>query len=248
MSYESVAGLPDFPIAVDGYVTFGDVEKSTARVFEGGDVATVYEFPWQGNRCEYVFWVARWTSGTPDVSLYATNEIVYNNAESYTLEEWLLPPPSSAGLLGGYGCSTPGLIWGSSVGPGNLIDAVIEWQGYERDVFGDTTAETVESAATESGEPAVSCDEYVYDDELPIGVCSQGFSVELFQESIGLDADGFFGPATVVAVSDYQRANGLAVSGQIDAATWSSLGVTANAPFPDLNGDGVVDGSEFPAT
>lgn len=32
----------------------------------------------------------------------------------------------------------------------------------------------------------------------------------------------------------------------MDAATWASLGVSANAPFPDWNGDGVVDGSEYP--
>jgi hypothetical protein len=33
----------------------------------------------------------------------------------------------------------------------------------------------------------------------------------------------------------------------LDAATWAALGVTADAPFPDLNGDGVIDGSELPA-
>ena len=90
------------------------------------------------------------------------------------------------------------------------------------------------------------CADYYYDDELPIYVCSQGFSVEMFQDSLGLDPDGYFGPGTEVAVRDFQASVGLLATGVIDAATWAALGVTELAPFPDLNGDGVIDGSEFP--
>ena len=92
------------------------------------------------------------------------------------------------------------------------------------------------------------CADYGYDDELPIYVCSQGFSVEMFQEALGLDADGYFGPGTETVVRDYQTQTGLPVTGVIDSATWAKLGVTDLAPFPDLNGDGVIDGSEFPST
>lgn len=93
----------------------------------------------------------------------------------------------------------------------------------------------------------VSCDgEYVYDDELPISVCSQGQSVILFQEAMGLDADGYFGPGTQAALASLQDRAGLPISRRIDAATWKHLGIAASAPYPDLNGDGVIDASEFP--
>ena len=116
--------------------------------------------------------------------------------------------------------------------------SAVEWTYFDRDVF----ATGSEPASSPS---AISCSDYVYDDELPIYVCSQGYSVELFQEALGLPADGYFGPGTETAVRDFQAQAGLAVTGVIDAPTWSALGVTGNAPFPDLNGDGVIDGSEF---
>jgi peptidoglycan hydrolase-like protein with peptidoglycan-binding domain len=72
--------------------------------------------------------------------------------------------------------------------------------------------------------------------------------VQLFQEALGQSgADGYFGPGTHAALIDVQRRLGVPVTGVLDAATWAALGVTADAPFPDLNGDGVIDGSELPA-
>ncbi len=45
-------------------------------------------------------------------------------------------------------------------------------------------------------------------------------------------ADGVFGPATKTAVSNFQRWNGLAVSGEVDAATSKRLGLGSNAGTP----------------
>ena len=45
-------------------------------------------------------------------------------------------------------------------------------------------------------------------------------------------ADGVFGPATKTAVSNFQRWNGLAVSGEVDAATATRLGLGSNAGAP----------------
>lgn len=97
--------------------------------------------------------------------------------------------------------------------------------------------------------PVTSCGGiYDYDDSLPISVCSQGLSVRLFQEGMGqVDADGYFGPGTHAALIDLQRRLGVPVTGVIDVATWAALGVTSGVPYPDLDGNGVVDGSEFPA-
>lgn len=104
-----------------------------------------------------------------------------------------------------------------------------------------------DSAAEDADEIVESCEgRYTYDNELPISVCSEGESVALFQEALGLEADGYFGPGTQNALTMIQDRAGLPVTRRIDATTWAHLGVTTNAPYPDLNGDGVVDASEFP--
>ena len=149
-----------------------------------------------------------------------------------------------AGMLASDSCHAPGFRWASPAGDEDfslLIDVVVDWQYFELDFFQET-------AEPESPAVEAACTDYVYDDELPIYVCSQGFSVEMFQEALGLNADGYFGPGTEAVVRNYQSQQGLPVTGVIDAATWSILGVTEVAPFPDSNGDGVIDGSEFPAS
>jgi len=92
----------------------------------------------------------------------------------------------------------------------------------------------------------VVCEDYSYDDELPISVCSTGLSVELAQERLGLDVDGFFGPGTRAAIEDFQASAGLAVNGVLDVDTWRLLGAGDGLPYDDINGDGVIDGSEIP--
>ena len=88
--------------------------------------------------------------------------------------------------------------------------------------------------------------DYRYDNELPISVCSESASVALFQDALGVEPDGYFGPGTQTALIMLQDRAGLPITRRIDAATWAHLGVTANAPYDDLNGDGVIDASEFP--
>ena len=109
---------------------------------------------------------------------------------------------------------------------------------------------TAEGPAPEeqwADEQVSSCGgEYRYDNELPISVCSESASVALFQEALGVEPDGYFGPGTQTALIMLQDRAGLPITRRIDAATWAHLGVTANAPYDDLNGDGVIDASEFP--
>lgn len=99
-------------------------------------------------------------------------------------------------------------------------------------------------ASTE--DDGVVCEDYSYDDELPISVCSTGLSVELAQEQLGVNVDGFFGPGTRAAIEDFQAAVGLDVNGVLDVETWRLLGAGEGLPYDDLNGDGVIDGSEIP--
>ena len=91
-----------------------------------------------------------------------------------------------------------------------------------------------------------SCDVYEYDDQLPISMCANGTSVQLVQDALGVEADGYFGPGTRDALEAFQSSASIAATGEIDAETWRALGIAANTPYPDLNGDGVVDASEFP--
>lgn len=101
-------------------------------------------------------------------------------------------------------------------------------------------------ASASTGDVGVVCDDYSYDDELPISVCSRGLSVELAQEQLGLNVDGFFGPGTRAAIEDFQASAGLVVDGVLDVETWRLLGAGEGLPYDDFNGDGVIDGSEIP--
>ena len=249
-SYSSAADLPDLPAEISGYVAYvgddrfglsGRVRRSEVRVFEWvPEMVPVPNFSGQTNSCDEAYWVLRWVSTNPDVKISATNELgAWLGPEGAIEEEpWLLPPPGVAGLMGNNICYTPGFRFDSiASSDGNLIDVAVEWIYFDRDPFA-VSGESID-------DPTTSCINYRYDDELPISVCSQGFSVELFQEVLGVEADGYFGPGTEAAVRAYQESAGLPANGVMDATTWASLGVTVNAPYPDLNGDGVIDGSEF---
>jgi len=137
-------------------------------------------------------------------------------------------------------CWMPGFVFDTATDGSTFVDVVVEYRYFDRDYFASGATPST------SAEQRVSCLSYVYDDALPIAMCAEGFSVTLLQEALGLTADGSFGPATAIAVRDAQQRTGLPVTGVVDAATWAALGVTAHAPYPDLNGDGVIDGSEFP--
>ena len=252
-SFDSVADLPELPTEIFGYVAYegedayglsGLIRTSGVRVFEAvPEMIPIPNFSGQTNSCNDAYWVLRWVSTSPNVRIQATNELgAWIGPEGEIEDEpWLLPPAGIAGLMGNNICYAPAFRFDSNIQPGgNLIDVAVEWIYFDRDPFAPTDAN--------SNPPTTSCIDYSYDDELPISVCSQGFSVELFQEALGIDADGYFGPGTEAAVRAYQESVGLPANGVMDATTWASLGVTIAAPFTDLNGDGVIDGSEFPGT
>ncbi|MGE0726455.1 MAG: L,D-transpeptidase family protein [Acidimicrobiia bacterium] len=58
------------------------------------------------------------------------------------------------------------------------------------------------------------------------------------------EIDGDIGPATMAALSDFQRTNGLAVTGALDAATFARLEANGGALSAELPGSVVVDLSE----
>lgn len=248
-SYDSVSELPDLPAAINGFIPFegqdafgreGLVRKTSIRVFEGDSAFSLpSDFATQMNGCGDAYWVIRWVSLNPDVLILASNEVDPIFPDNHDPDPWILPPAASAGIMGNLICYAPGFRFASTNGsPATLGDIAVEWTYYDRDPFART------DSSTTSG--TTRCASYDYDDELPISVCSYGFSVELFQQVLGVDADGYFGPGTETAVKQFQQNAGLTPDGIMNAATWAALGVTATAPYPDLNGDGVIDGSEFP--
>jgi peptidoglycan hydrolase-like protein with peptidoglycan-binding domain len=56
-----------------------------------------------------------------------------------------------------------------------------------------------------------------------IGQGSTGHAVRQIQKLVGAGVDGQFGPQTAKAVRHWQKANGVAVTGVVDAATWAAL-------------------------
>lgn len=76
----------------------------------------------------------------------------------------------------------------------------------------------------------------------PVGPGDRGRVVKLVQRALGVPADGIFGPGTARAVRRFQRAEGLTVTGRVDAATRAALldaPAGGGAAVPDGNG-GIV--------
>lgn len=247
-TFASISQLPSMPTAVRGYVP-ASVARSEVRLFGREFEFSIDEYlDALPRRCEEVFWVARWTLHIPDFRVDATEEIGLSGPEFYEVEPWLLPEPGTAGLLGNQGCFRPGFRLADD-SDGLIVDVIVEIQYFKIDRFAGSQGQ--DSSGTDVTVPLTvvpSCIDYTYDDELPISVCARGYSVTLFQEALGIEADGYFGPGTQRKVLEFQGRVGLPRTGFIDVATWSALGVMANAPYPDINGDGVIDGSEVPGT
>ena len=96
-----------------------------------------------------------------------------------------------------------------------------------------------------------TCTNYQVDEGLPIAPCSRGRGVSLVQKELGVDADGYFGPGTEIALRFFQASVGLPETGVINADTWAALGVTAELEvgtgdneIKDGNKDGVIDWAE----
>ncbi len=59
---------------------------------------------------------------------------------------------------------------------------------------------------------------------------STGAEVALAQKVIGVPADGIFGPMTLAALKKWQAANGVPVTGKLDAATWAKMVALGKVP------------------
>ena len=66
----------------------------------------------------------------------------------------------------------------------------------------------------------------------PLREGSQGGDVQLWQEALGVTADGDFGPATTTATREWQRANGLTPDGIVGEASWNKMFSPPEPPEP----------------
>jgi len=107
------------------------------------------------------------------------------------------------------------------------------------------SADSIEDARTRP------CDTYYPNSNLPLGRCDKGRGVRSIQKRLiaggaQIDLDGYFGTGTVIAVMDFQTANGLPMSGYVDDKTWKALIPNqTELPGADSNGDGIVTPDEF---
>jgi hypothetical protein len=242
------AELPELPGDFPGHSRYegvdaaglsGSVRASEIRVFlSESRPEVIWDFATQSRRCGDTIWILRWRVRNPDVLVKASHELDGISGDEIVgnLSPWNAPA-ASAGLMSNSICLQPGFIFGGTINGNNsnLVDISLEWSFYDIDAF------------ERPSEPATTtCVQYVYDDELPIEPCAEGYSVTLLQEELGLDPDGYFGPNLQAEVRRLREQFGLPDSAIVDAALWRRLGILSGAPYPDLNGDGVIDGSEMP--
>ncbi len=112
-----------------------------------------------------------------------------------------------------------------------------------------TTGEVDEASASALGLAAASTAPTA---SAALSVGSQGDAVKQLQSALmaaGVfvpgGADGVFGPATKTAVSNYQRWNGLAVTGDVDAATAARLGLGSSPAAPATPAPAASTSSSF---
>ncbi len=96
--------------------------------------------------------------------------------------------------------------------------------------------------------PPADCANYRPNDSYPLERCDSGNAVTCIQERLSegnylFDIDGYFGPATEMAVRQFQSDNGLEVDGLVGPRTWAAL--TAGLPGVDSDGSGVIDPDEI---
>lgn len=63
---------------------------------------------------------------------------------------------------------------------------------------------------------------------------STGEAVKAWQEVLGIERDGIFGPITAAKTKEWQRERGLVVDGIVGTATWGAAFNELNEPNPDM--------------
>jgi len=99
----------------------------------------------------------------------------------------------------------------------------------------------------------LNCIDFLFNFDLPLQLCDEGTPVEYVQGELqasgfGVDADGYFGIDTQLAVKLYQKERGIRATGIVDLATWTEMFKGDTLPGRDLNNDGVITPNELSGT
>ncbi len=112
-----------------------------------------------------------------------------------------------------------------------------------------TTSTSSPSTSTTPTGPAMSpphnptCPDYRQNMTLPIRLCDSGAAVLIIQDHLGVNADGYFGPATRDAVRQFQSNHGIEVDGLVGPDTWRLL--VPEAAGVDVDGDRIIEPTEM---
>ena len=148
--------------------------------------------------------------------------------------------------------------WGATVGLAvdGIADAQtwasLTWQHARGDDANQNGAVDPWEIVTAPAPAPVTCSSYRADYAFPIQLCGRGEAVRVVQIGLlhtvapGLAADGYFGPATLAALTQFQQEFGL-TTGEIDAATWYSLTNHVSVGV-DANGSGRIEPWEVTGT
>ena len=115
------------------------------------------------------------------------------------------------------------------------------------DTYDPWSQDTVPTTTSPPTPP--SCPSYTFNDQYPIRRCDQGYAVSMIQyalvdDGFALDADGYFGPGTEVAVRQFQASRGLEVDGLVGPNTWAAL-TGGYVVGDDIDGNGIIDPDEI---
>ena len=125
---------------------------------------------------------------------------------------------------------------------------IYSWQASEGRLEGREASER-QKRETER----LDCIEFRFNYYLPLRLCDEGPPVEMIQAELqafgyGIDADGYFGVDTQLAVKLYQKATGIRATGEIDKETWVAMFQDRILAGNDLNNDGVITPNELSGT
>ena len=76
----------------------------------------------------------------------------------------------------------------------------------------------------------IKCDSYYVNESLPFDLCEKGnliMTIQQFLNDFGfsVEVDGYYGPQTFTAVAEFQRQEGIEVTGTVDRETFEFLGL-----------------------